>query len=337
MNTLPIASAAAMAPGLSLAETKPERPSPRTGRRIAGTLSGREIPIPDLDRPPMPQIADSGMVHDDRTISSLPELDLTIGHPDVLSHRMKFGLLIPATNTTMESELWHILVKAASLAGMDGIGLHTSNVITPRPVLNTAADLENYKQQFLTGLREALSQAMLAQPHYLILGMSLEHILDDLDELKAPVLELEKQSGLACATWHEAAVAALQRFQARRIGLLTPFDANGNRNARKIFEALGFEVVSTFGFACANALHIAHVPDEAKKAAITRHLATAENRLDAVIQCGTNMSLTRVSEALEPNLGMPVIGINAALLWYALRENGFSAPLSGAGRLFREF
>ncbi len=58
----------------------------------------------------------------------------------------------------------------------------------------------------------------------------------------------------------DAAVAALGAFKAKRIGLLTPFDMNGNRNARKIFTALGFEVVSTFGFACANALHIAHVP-----------------------------------------------------------------------------
>jgi maleate isomerase len=49
------------------------------------------------------------------------------------------------------------------------------------------------------------------------------------------------------------------------------------------------------------------------------------------------MSLIQVSERLEPVLGIPVIGINAALLWYALRENGISDPLEGAGRLLREF
>jgi maleate isomerase len=49
------------------------------------------------------------------------------------------------------------------------------------------------------------------------------------------------------------------------------------------------------------------------------------------------MSLIQVSERLEPLIGIPVIGINAALLWYALREHGISEPLHGAGRLLREF
>lgn len=306
------------------------------GRHLTGLLSGREIFIPDYDAPPMPQIAESGMVHDEKVVASLEGMDATIGHPDVLSHRRRFGLLIPATNTSMEAELWRILVAARSLPEMDGIGLHTANVMTPRPMLKTAADLQGYKQQFLSGLKEALTQSLLAQPHYLMLGMSLEHIIDDLESLKAPVAELENISGLVCSTWHEAAGAALNQFKAKRIGLLTPFDANGNHNARKIFSALGFDVVTTFGFACANAVHIAHVPDAAKVHAITRHLAKREHRLDAVVQCGTNMSISQVAENLEPSLEMPVIGINSALLWHALRENGITTRLPGCGRLLRE-
>jgi maleate isomerase len=48
------------------------------------------------------------------------------------------------------------------------------------------------------------------------------------------------------------------------------------------------------------------------------------------------MSLTQVSEKLEPVLGMPILGINAVIFWYALRENGFDGPLAGGGRLMRE-
>jgi hypothetical protein len=33
------------------------------------------------------------------------------GHPDACSYRRRFGLLIPATNTTMESELANMLVQ----------------------------------------------------------------------------------------------------------------------------------------------------------------------------------------------------------------------------------
>lgn len=49
------------------------------------------------------------------------------------------------------------------------------------------------------------------------------------------------------------------------------------------------------------------------------------------------MSLIQVSERLEPMLGIPLIGINAALLWYALRENGITDPLIGAGALLRDY
>ncbi len=104
-----------------------------------------------------------------------------------------------------------------------------------------------------------------------------------------------------------------------------------------MFEELGFEVVSTVGFSCAHALHIAHVPDWAKEKAILELLANDRNQLDAVVQCGTNMSLLDVSEKLEPQLGIPILGINAVTFWYALRENGFVAALAGSGRLLREF
>ena len=227
-------------------------------------------------------------------------------------------------------------MRHGSRAGLHGIGLHTTNVITPKPVLQTAADLEEYKRQFLGGLKTAVEHAMLAQPHYFIMGMSLEHIISTLEDVRSPIAELEARTGLACAAWHDAAVAALGRFKAKRIGLLTPFDAQGNRNATQVFSELGFDVVSTVGFACANALDIAHVPDAAKETAIADHLATRANRLDAVIQCGTNMSLSQVTERLEPRIGIPIIGINAALLWHALRENGFATPIPGAGRLLRE-
>ena len=36
---------------------------------------------------------------------------LTDGHPDACSYRRRFGLLIPASNTTMESELSNMLVQ----------------------------------------------------------------------------------------------------------------------------------------------------------------------------------------------------------------------------------
>lgn len=309
---------------------------PSMARSLRGRLSGRTFNLPDVNRPPMPALAAPGVILNGDRLGDFGDLGVARGHPDVRSFRRKFGLILPATNTSMEHELWSLIFANPGPRGLHGIGLHTASVITPNPRLENEADLIRYQRQFLDGLKAAEEVAALAQPEYMIMGMSLEHIVGGLEAIRAPMAVVEAASGLGWAASHEAMPAALKRFGAQRIGLLTPFDRTGNRFATQMFSELGFEVVASVGFSCANALHIAHIPDAVKERAILKYLATEENRLDAIVQCGTNMSLIDVTERLEPVLGIPILGINAVLFWYALRENGFDAPLVGAGRLFRE-
>jgi maleate isomerase len=284
----------------------------------------------------MPALAEPGVILNGEKADGFA-IDSSRGYPDVRSFRRKFGLLVPATNTSMEHELWSIIFNNQGPSGLEGIGLHTSNVLTPRPQLRTKEDLLEYRRQFLGGLRAAVDTALLSEPQYLIMGMSLEHIIGGLEGIRAEMADIESYSGLGWATWHDGVAAALRCYNARRIGIVTPFDQVGNRSAIQMFEDMGFHVVASVGFSCANALHIAHVPDWAKEKAITELLATDTNCLDAVVQCGTNMSLINVTERLEPAIGIPILGINAVLFWYALRENGIANVVRSAGRLLREF
>jgi maleate isomerase len=284
----------------------------------------------------VPALAPPGVIYNGRRAAGFGELGAARSYPDARSYRLKLGLLLPVTNTTAEHELWSIL-RANADRGLDGVGIHSANVVTPRPRFGNRAELEAYRSQFLAGLEAAVEHAMMAAPDALVMGMSLEHIVAGLDAVRAPVAAIAARSGLPVAAWHDAAAAALARFGARRIGLLTPFDKHGNANATRLFEDLGFEVAGSVGFSCALAQHIAHIPDWAKEKAILELLATPANRLDAIVQCGTNISLIQLSERLEPIIGIPVIGINAALLWHALRQNGIADRVTGAGRLLREF
>ncbi|MBM4261267.1 MAG: hypothetical protein FJ145_07470 [Deltaproteobacteria bacterium] len=306
-------------------------------KTIIGNLSSKKITMPDVNLAPMPALAPPGVVHNGKKADGYGEIDVSRGYPDVRSFRRKFGLVIPATNTSMEHDLWSIIFKNQGPRGLRGIGLHTTNVITSNPRLENEEDLLEYKSPFLGGLKSAVDAGLLAQPQYMIMGMSLEHILGGIEAIRAPMLEIEAYSGLSWAAWHDAILAALKRYRAKRVGLLTPFDKKGNEFATQMFEELGFEVVSSVGFCCANALHIAHVPDWAKEKAIVELLANNKNNLDAVVQCGTNMSLIDVTEKLEPVVGIPILGINPVTFWYALRENGFDEALLGGGRLLQEF
>src|SRR5918993_1477022 len=101
-------------------------------RTVIGKLSGNEITAPDVNAPPMPALVDPGVILNGQKAGHFT-IDSARGYPDVRSFRRKFGLLVPATNTSMEHELWSIILNNQGPGGLDGIGLHTSNVLTPKP------------------------------------------------------------------------------------------------------------------------------------------------------------------------------------------------------------
>jgi maleate isomerase len=270
-------------------------------------------------------------------VSISPTVDLApVSYPDARSFRQRFGLLLPATNTTMEHELWSIIFANQEQGVLAGVGLHTSLVLTPKPDVSSPEGVEQYRLQFLDGVESAVKAALLAAPQYMIMGMSLEHIISGIEPIRATMKQIEQYCDLSWATWHDAVQAALNCYGAKRIGLLTPFEQTGNESATRMFQDLGLEVVSSFGFACGNTQHIAHIPDWAKEQAIME-MATEKNKLDAIVQCGTNMGIINVAKKLEPVIGIPILGINPVSFWYALRESGFRGPLQGGGRLLREF
>lgn len=292
-----------------------------------------KLPVARLSRPEAPILAEPGPV-----LNGAPAamgIDPQARYPDARSHRLKVGLLIPATNTSMEQELWTLLVRNAGSPGLDGIGIHTTNVVTPIPRFGNAEELAAYRDQFLAGLKRALPIASLAEPDHLLLGMSLEHILHGLDAVRAPAEEIRRVGECTVTSWDEASDAALKALNARRIALITPFDNTGNENAARVFADLGYDVVSTFGFSCSLARHVAHVPDWAKERAILEYLAPPGAAVEAVVQCGTNMSMCAIAERLEPVIGIPIVGINAGLLWHMLRSRGINTALSGGGALLR--
>src|SRR5918999_2026114 len=139
---------------------------------IIGKLSGNMIALPNVNVPPIPALAPPGVIHNGTKAENFGELDSSRGYPDVRSFRRKFGLIIPATNTSMEHELWSIIFKNQGPQGLIGVGLHTANVVTPKPKLETEEDLMEYKKQFLDGMRSAVDAASLAEPQYMIMGRS---------------------------------------------------------------------------------------------------------------------------------------------------------------------
>jgi hypothetical protein len=77
---------------------------------IVGRLSGKTIIVQDANATPMPSLAAPGIIHDGEPVEGFG-IDASRGYPDVRSFRRKFGLLIPAMNTSTEHD-WTVMTRS---------------------------------------------------------------------------------------------------------------------------------------------------------------------------------------------------------------------------------
>jgi maleate isomerase len=168
------------------------------------------------------------------------------------------------------------------------------------------------------------------------MGMSAETFWDGVEGNRAFIRRVSERTGkgLKVATGAEACERALNLFGVKKIGVVTPYQPIGDRNVIRFFGDLGFEVVALKGLRCPTAIAIAHVTEDELRAAL---LEVNRPDVEALVQVGTNLSMVRLADEAERWLGKPVIAINAATWWLALRENGIEDKVYGTGRLLREF
>lgn len=112
-----------------------------------------------------------------------------------------------------------------------------------------------------------------------------------------------------------------------------PYQPIADREVGAFFTEAGFDVAAITGLRCPTAMDIARVqPDRLRQVAA----ALDGPDIEAIVQVGTNLSFVGLADELEREVGKPVIAINAATLWHALREHGLDDRVEGAGRLLRE-
>lgn len=253
--------------------------------------------------------------------------DAPTGHVgDALGWRAKFGVLAPSTNTIVSPDF--------SAMSVPGVTSHISRIHIRDMTMDSDAGMERLLEQIRAEISQAVERVMTAEPSYLVMGMSAETFWggkEGSDQFRQQIHEL---SGLNVATGAEACERALHHFGVKRIAVVTPYQEVGDAQVVRFFEDLGFEVVRIKGLKCPTAVSIAQVPEGVLRDALVE--VDGED-VDALVQTGTNLSMVRLADEAERWLQKPVIAINAATWWLALRENGILDRVEGAGRLLREF
>ena len=133
----------------------------------------------------------------------------------------------------------------------------------------------------------------------------------------------------------ESLVAALAAYGGiRKVAFLSPYFPIANDAVRTFLADYGYETVRDVCLQCPSWTAIAEVP-ETRLVEVLRELDGDD--VDALIQVGTNLSMVRLAASAERWLGKPVIAINTATYWHALRANDISDSVIGFGRLLEDF
>jgi maleate isomerase len=247
--------------------------------------------------------------------------------PDVLGWRAKLAVLGPSTNTVVQPDFEDLRPA--------GVTNHYRSIFTPN--LNAVSNETFMAGTSLIGanVMGAVDHAMTMQPTYLVMGMSAVTFIGGVKGAEAFEQSIKERTGLGISMGSAAVQAALRAYGGiRRVAFLSPYFPAANAHVRQYLTEIGFDVVRDLCLQCPSWLGIAEVEPATLRAKL---IELDGDDVDAIVQVGTNLSMIRLAAAAEVWLGKPVIAINTATYWHALRTLGIADKKVGFGALMEKF
>jgi maleate isomerase len=246
---------------------------------------------------------------------------------DALGARMKFGVVVPSTNTSVQPEYDEMRPR--------GVTNHTSRAVIPDDPVHDDAGFLRLLENIRGATEQAIDAVMTCSPGHVIIGMSAETFWDGpagSDELRR---KLEERAGVGVTLGSHACVNAIRRYgDVRNIAVITPYMPVGDAQVRRFFTESGFNVVALEGLRCRSPTLIAHVQPGQLIDAIRK---VDGPEVELIIQVGTNLAFARTAALAEQRLGKPVLAVNTCTYWQALRSNGIEDRMAGFSSLLADF
>jgi len=177
----------------------------------------------------------------------------------------------------------------------------------------------------------AVPGCLLCWPDMVIAGVSLEmHAWsrDQQADYRAAFADQAQGTPFVLAT--DATEAALRTLGAKRIGVLAPMSAANSKSAKAYYEAAGFDVPYTTSLDIKKSEDIIKVTVDQIQAGFEK---IDHDDVDTLLHVGGALGIVAMIEDLEARFGKPVVSVNAAAYWYALRKLAITDPMPGFGQL----
>jgi maleate isomerase len=228
----------------------------------------------------------------------------------------RVGLIIPSSNRMVEQEMVHGFPQGvqAHVARLRMTGPHHTDLAWLLPRIEEAA--------------RTLADARCEVIAFHCTATSMEEGAAGEERILAAVARAGARDALTTAT---AIRHAFDALGARRIVLVTPYDAKTTEGEAAFLRSAGYEVIHAVGHALAGSDAYCGTP---ARFWYERTLDAARAEADAYLVSCANISVFGVIEELEAKLGRPVVTSNQAVIWDALRALGWRDMRGCPGRLF---
>jgi len=228
---------------------------------------------------------------------------------------MKFGLIVPSSNTTMEAEFWRMASGWATV--------HTSRM---RLLKITVDELDEMEEM----MEEASMLLADAEVNLIGYGCTSGSLFKGKDHDKEIERKITDKTGIPAVATAKAVIEALGKLHIGRVCVATPYTEEINRLEKNFLEQNEIDVLKIKGLNIVNNTEVGN-----KEPHVTYELAkevfTPETQ-GVFISC-TNFRTIEVIDQLEKELKVPVISSNTATFWAMMKKAGHKRKIKGYGKL----
>jgi maleate cis-trans isomerase len=234
-------------------------------------------------------------------------------------YRARLGFLVPPGNPTTEPEVIRLAPP--------GVSVHFTRMVA-HGVTGSLDGQEERNRTQIAHLDENIALLSMVKPDVIVLAHTATSYTLGMAGEKALVERIERASGIRFITAFGSVVAALRHLGVSRLAAGTPYSEAATRQCKANLEAHGFEVANIGRLA-----GVSNIYDETPERAYRLGRQVDVPAAQAVFLSGVGMPTIATLQALEDDLGKPVLSSASAMLWNALRIAGVRAPIAGFGSL----
>lgn len=230
--------------------------------------------------------------------------------------RARIGLVVPSVNTVLEEWFPGVLPR--------GVPMHVSRVpIAPAATTSSVEEMARHEEDAIRLVADCKPDIII---HACVAASAWRGPVRD----KAFAAEMSERVGVRVCTAMETILMALEKLEARRICIASPYVAAIDALERRFFEESGIEVTGGDSLEITDTRKIAMRP--------ARDILELGRRAwvpgsDALLVSCLALRSHAVIDQLEQQLDTPVVTATQAALWAALRTCGIRDAIGGYGRL----